>query len=117
MLCPLGHAAHHPAGATGGDDCLLELESIPFRDRLSHSFAVILAAEDPQRSGTVVRKIGMDITPATVFGRIHAHHWIALVPDLGAVYLQIMPAAQRRDGLAQIDRHLLTATRAQFPKI
>ena len=32
MLRPFGHAAHHAAGADGGDDRPLELERIPLRD-------------------------------------------------------------------------------------
>src|ERR1700730_4639855 len=95
MLRPFGLAAHHAAGAAGGDDRLLELEGIPTCYGLSHRLAVFLAAKDAQRGGAVVREVGMDVAPAAVLGRIHAHHRVAVVPDLGAVPLQIMPDATR----------------------
>src|ERR1700730_5156063 len=117
MLSPFGHAAHHAAGAAGGDDRLLELARIPTCYGLSHRLAVFLAAEDAERRGAVVREVGVDIAPTAVLGRIHAHHPIALVPDLGAVHFEIMPAAQRGDRLAQIDRDTLAPAGAQFPEV
>ena len=47
----------------------------------------------PFRIGAVVREIGVDVAPAAVFGRVHTHYRVAVSPDLGAVHLQIMPAA------------------------
>ena len=59
----------------------------------------------------------MDVAPAAVLGRVHAHHRVAVASRPGAVHLQIMPAAQRGDRLAQIDRDLLAAAGAQLPEI
>src|SRR6516162_6569044 len=117
MLSPFGHAAHHAAGATGGDDRLFEPERVPLRYRAPYRLTVLLTAENAQRGGAMVWEVGMDIAPAAVLGRVHAHHRIAVFPDFGAVHLQVMTAAQRGDCLAQTDRDLLAAPGAQFPQI
>ena len=78
MLRPFVHAAHHAAGALGGDDRLLELERIPLRHRLAHRLAILRHAEDAQGGGAVVREIGVDVAPAPVLRRIDAHDRVAL---------------------------------------
>ena len=100
MLRPFRHAAHHAAGALGGDDRLLEFERVPFRDGAAHRVLVLLAAEHAQRGGAVVREIGVDIAPAAVLRRIDAHHRVALGRDLGPVHHEIVAAAQAMRRLA-----------------
>ena len=82
VLRPFGHAAHHAAGAFGGDDRLFEFERIPVRDRPAHRVAVFRHAEHLERGLAVVREIGVDVAPAAVLRRIDAHDRVALGRDL-----------------------------------
>ncbi len=117
MLGPFRHRAHHAAGALGGDDRLLELERIPFGDRLAHRLLFLRHVEHLQRGGAVVREIRVDVAPVPVLGRVHAHDRVALVRDLGLFHLQVMAAAQRGGGATGIDRRFLLAPGAQLPQI
>ena len=117
MLGPFRHAAHHAAGALGGDDRLFEFERVPFGDRLAHRLLVLGDAQHFERGGAMVREIGVDVAPAPVLGRVHAHDRVALVRDLGLFHLEVMAAAQRRGGAPRIDGDPLLLAAAQFPEI
>ena len=106
-----------PPRTAGGDDRLLEFERVPTGDGAAHRITALLAAEYTECGGAVVREVRVDIAPPAVFGRIHTHHLIAFVSDLGAVDFEVMAAAQRSHGLPQIDRSLLAPAAAQFPQI
>ena len=65
----------------------------------------------------MVREIGVDITPSAVLSRVHAHHLVAFAAHLDAIHLQVIAAAQRGGGVAQINPNLLPPPGAQLPQI
>src|ERR1700674_3131747 len=65
----------------------------------------------------MVGEIGVDIAEVPVLGRVHAHDRVAFVRYLGRFHLEVMTAAQRRRCLTGINRRLLLAPGAQFPKV
>jgi hypothetical protein len=72
VLGPFRHAAHHAAGALGGDDRLSQFERIPGRDRAPHRLTVFGHAENLERRRSMVREIGVNIAPVAVLRRIDA---------------------------------------------
>src|SRR5438093_934886 len=95
VLGPLVHGAHHAAGALRGNDRLLELERIPLRHRLTHGLAILRHAEHAERGGAMVREVAVEVAPASVLGRIDAHHRVALGRHGRPVHLHVVPAAER----------------------
>ena len=65
----------------------------------------------------MVREVGVNVAPPPILRRINAHHLVALGRHGGVVHLHVMPAAQRGDRLAQIDRDLLSTSGPQLPHI
>ena len=116
MLCPFGVRAHHAAGTFGGDDRLLEIGGVPVQHRARHCLAIFLHAEHAQRGGAMVGEVAVQVAPAAILGRIDAHDGVARVRDLAVAKLHVMAAAQRRRGLAQIDRNRLLPSGAHLPQ-
>ena len=116
MACPFGVAAHHAAGALGGDDRLLEIGGVPARHGARHRLALLCHAEHAERGGTMVGEIAMQIAPPSVAGRIDAHDAVARVRKRTVAELHVGPAAQRRRRLPQVDRHRLAPPGPVFPQ-
>ena len=117
MLRPLGLRPHHAASALRGDDRLLEIGGVPVEHRLRHSVAVFRNPEHAQRGSAMIGEVAVQVAPAAVLGGIHAHDRVAPVRHLAIAQLHVVAAAQRRCGLAHIDRYGLTAPGAQLPQI
>jgi hypothetical protein len=116
MLRPLFVGTHHAAGAAGREDGLFQFKRVAPCDGLDHGLAFFWNAEHLHGGCTVMRKIRMHVIPAAILGREHAHH--AGLGRLGLVAdLDVTGAAQRRGGMARVQRNALAAAGAQFPQV
>lgn len=85
MRGPFLLRAHHAARAASLDDRCLECERVPASDRIPHRRTVLRYTEHAERGRAMMREVGVNVAPAAVLGRIHAHHCITLGIGLDAV--------------------------------
>ena len=75
------------------------------------------AVEDPKSRLAMVRKVRVDIGPASVLRRVETHHRVTVGRHASPVQLQVMSAAQRGGRLAGVDRYILAAAGTQLPEV
>ncbi|MNL09252.1 hypothetical protein D3C87_1300050 [compost metagenome] len=107
------HGGHHEPGVRGGG---LECLGLPAAQRRAHRILVMRALEQAQHAVAVMGEIGVQPDPAPVAARVQAGD---LVPELGggpAVHAQVALAAELRQRVAHVHRHVLPAARALRPE-
>ena len=114
---PLCDGAHHSARAVRGDDGLLQFEGVPPGYRAAHGLSVFFDAKYAQRGVAVVGEVAVEVAPASVHGRIHAHNRVSFGAGGLAVHRHVLAAAQGGCGVTGVDANLLAASSAELPQV
>ena len=113
------HSSNDRVAVTTRPGCgrgVLQLERLPAVDGALHRGAVVVGAEQLQRSGAVMRQVGVQPDPASVAGAIDADGLVAMLVRRLAVDPQVALAAELDPGVAHVDADALPPAGPQMPQ-